>query len=195
MIPSVNQLTPNTGRFLDETDIARNIVEAVTGAIKTITSDHAAIHKGEGFGISGIFSGVANSSTVNYAFKTPSVASGKHIHLKYKDIQATANKIRVDLYEAPTNAPTNGTDLTPVNRNRVGTPTATSMQAVKSGMTLDLTGATLLNSEQFVSNQARSLDIEYVLKPNTWYVRTFTNGTGGAADISFFEFWYEEPSI
>jgi hypothetical protein len=68
------------------------------------------------------------------------------------------------------------------------------MQAIKSAMDLNLAGATTLNVESFTSGSARSLDIEFVLKPDTWYIRTFTNATGGAADISFFEFWYEEDA-
>ena len=174
------------------TEIAELQKERVTDGQICINSDHAGVHKGQGYSISGIFSAVANSTTVNYAFKTPTVASGLYIHLKFKDIQATGTKVRVDLYEKPTNAPTVGTDLVAINRRRVGTPPVTSMQAIKSGMTLDLTGATTLNSEQFVGGQPRSLDLEFVLNPDTWYIRTFTNGTGGAADISFFEFWYEE---
>jgi hypothetical protein len=68
------------------------------------------------------------------------------------------------------------------------------MQAIKSAMTINLTGATTLNTEQFTSTFGRSLDLEFVLKPDTWYIRTFTNGTGSSADISFFEFWYEETA-
>ncbi len=169
-----------------------NILEWVTRAFRTITSDHAAIHAKEGFGISGIFSAVANGVTVNYAFKTPTVASGKVIHLKYVDIQAAANKVRVDLYEAPTAAPTVGSDLAVINRSRLNTPPASVMQAVKAGMTLDLTGATMLETSQYVAGAPRPLDIEFMLKPDTWYIRTLTNSTGGATDISFFEFWYEE---
>ncbi len=174
------------------TEIMELQKERITDAQKIITSDHGDIHAGRGFSISGIFTAVANSTTVNYAFKTPSVASGKYVHLKFKDIQATGTKVRVDLYENPTAAPTNGTDLVAINRNRVGTPATSGMQFIKTAMDLNLAGAITLNSEQFLGGQPRSLDIEFVLKLNTWYVRTFTNGTGGAADISFFEFWYEE---
>ena len=175
-------------------DNKNNMVEIaadpITRGIETISTDHAGIHKGYGYSISGIFASLAAAATVNYAFKTP--ASEKVIHLKYKEIQATANKIRVDLYEAPTNAPTLGTDVAAINRARIGTPVVTKMQAVKSGMTIDLTGATVIEITQFVGGSARSTDIEFVLKPDTWYIRTFTNGTGAQADISFFEFWYEE---
>lgn len=168
-------------------------LDTFTGSVTVITSDHNKIHQGEGFSISGIFASVANAATVNFAFKTPTVASGKYIHLKHEEFWGSGNKIRTDLYEAPTNAPTNGTDLTAINRNRTGTPTATAMQAIKSGMDVTLTGALDLETLQFgVGTAVRPLDIEYVLKPNTWYIRTFTNSTGGAADINFFSFWYEE---
>jgi hypothetical protein len=166
-------------------------VDRITKSMQVINSDHAGIHEEQGFSVSGIFTNVANGATVNYAFKTPSAASGKMIHLKYKDIQATANKVRVDLYEAPTNAPTGGSNLTAYNRNRNSAAT-TAMQAIKSGMTIDTTGAAMLETSQHVNSVPRSADIELILKPDTWYIRTFTNGTGAAADISFFEFWYEE---
>lgn len=166
-------------------------MDKVTKSLKNITTDHSGVHEGRGFTISGIFSNVANAATVNFAFKTP--ASGKVIHLKHEEFWGSGNKIRTDLYQGPTNAPTNGTDLTAINRNRIGTPAATAMQAIKSGMDLDLTGALNLETVQFgVGTAVRPLDIEYVLKPDTWYIRTFTNSTGGAADINFFTFWYEE---
>jgi hypothetical protein len=166
--------------------------ERVTNAQKAITTDHALIHDGNGYSLTGIFAAVANNAVVNYAFKTPTVASGKYIHLKYHEFSATANKIRADLYEAPTAAPTNGSAIVPVNRRRAGTVAASSMQSVKAAMDIVLTGATTLETQQFISEYPRTLDIEFVLKPDTWYIRTLTNSTGGAADINFFEFWYEE---
>jgi hypothetical protein len=179
---------------LDENSAVNNVVDPVSGGWSVVTTDHRKTHEGLGFSVQGIYTAVANGATVNYAFKTPTAASGKYIHLKYKDIQATAAKMRVDLLEAPTNAPTLGTDLTTYNRRRIGTPTATAMQAIKTGMTIDGTGAATIESQQFLNSAARSLDIEWVLKPDTWYIRTFTNGTGAAADVSFFEFWYEESA-
>ena len=190
----IDEMQVSSGRVYDENSVVQNPVDTTTGGIKQLTTDHALIHAGKGFSISGIFASVANAAVVNYAFKTPTVASGKYVHLKFKEFSATANKIRMNFYEAPTAAPTNGGDLAAINRRRIGTPTVTAMQAVKSAMDLDLAGATTLNVESFTSGSARSLDIEFVLKPDTWYIRTFTNGTGSAADISFFEFWYEEDA-
>jgi hypothetical protein len=168
--------------------------ERVTDSKIVITSDHTLIHAGRGYSVSGIFTSVANGATVNYAFKTPTVASGKIVHLKFKEIQSIGNKTRVDFYEAPTNAPTSGSDVAQINRRRLGTPPVSNMQAFKSGMTLNLSGATLLESEQLATAVLRSLDLEYVLKQDTWYIRTFTNSSGSSVDISFFEFWYEEDN-
>jgi uncharacterized Fe-S center protein len=189
----ISEFSPHTGRYIDESSVARNIIEHVTGAVKIITSDHANIHASEGYSISGIFTSVGNGATVNYAFKTPTVASGKIIHWKYSDIFINGTKARSDIYEAPTDAPINGTDLAPINRRRIAPIRATAMQAVKTAMDITTAGAIILDSRLF-SNSAggRPIDIELELEANTWYIRTFTNLTGGAADVSFFEFWYEE---
>jgi hypothetical protein len=66
------------------------------------------------------------------------------------------------------------------------------MQAIKTGMTYNGTGAKTIDSTQYIGGQPRNTDIEFVLKPDTWYVVLFTNSTGAAVDISFFDFWYEE---
>lgn len=174
------------------TEIAEEQAEPFTGGLKVITTDHAKIHAGEGFSASAIFAAVLSAAVVNYCFKTPTVASGKLVHFKYREVQATANKIRVDFLEAPSAAPINGTTLAPINRNRAGVVSASQMQAFKTAMDINTAGAVTLHSSQFVGGQPRDTDIEFVLKPDTWYIVQITNGTGATADISFFDFWYEE---
>jgi hypothetical protein len=156
-----------------------------------ITSDHASIHKGEGFSISGIFSNLGNGASTNYAFKTPTIESGKVIHWKYREVQSSSSKIKVEFIESPTNAPTGGNDLVAYNRRRSSTNT-TSMQSIKTGTTYNSAGATIIDVSQYIGGQPRSNDIEFVLKPDTWYVVLITNATGGGVDVSFFDFWYEE---
>lgn len=170
------------------------VIDRFTEATQIITSDHSYIHDKKGFSISGIFTGVGSAATVNYAFKTPTAASGKYVHLKYNEYSATANRVTMALYEAPTADPTGGTAITPVNRARTGTPPASGMQSVAFGMTINTAGSTTISQRAFTSTTAVSLDIEFVLKPDTWYIRTFTNATGASADISYFEFWYEEDA-
>lgn len=195
-MPKLDKLNPNNGRYMDEGDRVRNIIDMTTGSMTGITSDHRAIHKKEGYHTAGIFTAVANGATVNYAFKTPTLASGKLIHWKFTEMYADGTRVRTDLYEAPTNDPINGTNLAMVNRNRVRPLIDTVMQAFKSSMDIDLTGAIPLEPKLFGNAVgARPFDLEYVLEPDTWYIRTITNQTGAAANINFFEFWYEEDNI
>jgi len=171
------------------------ILDRTTSGLPVINTDHVGIHAKQGFSVSGLFASVANGATVNYAFRTPTVASTKIIHLKVREFYAAGNNVRTDLYEAPTNAPTLGTVLASYNHNRIAAIPATTMQSVMTGMTLDLSGATNLETLTFGNSSAvRTSDIERVLAPNTWYIRTFTNGSGVAASINFFNFWYEEEA-
>ena len=164
-------------------------IETETGFMTTIESAHAHIHAGEGFSLSVVFEAVANGASVNYCFKTPLASSGVHVHTQLVDISATNNKITAELYEAPTNAPTSGSAIVAYNRDRNSTAT-TKLQSLVSGATINTTGAALLNKRIFTSSGTSSF-IENIFKPDTWYIRQFTNGTGSASDISLFTFWCE----
>jgi hypothetical protein len=142
------------------------------------------------FSVSGIFDNIANDASVKYAFKTPKADSGKIVHLKYIDVQCPATKIRMDIYEAPTNAPTDGSDYVAYNHNRTGTKTDTAMQYIKAGVTFDATGATMLNWQYIPKNILPEND--WVLKADTWYVVLFTNLSGAVTDLSFYQCWTEE---
>lgn len=162
-------------------------IDKVTKAIESISPDHTSIHNGETFIFSGMITGVLDNTTVAYGFKTP--ASGKVIHLKSPELSATANKVRNDLYEAPTNAPV-GTDLTAFNKNRNSANVSAMQSIIGSIVGLDLTGATMIENRQFINTEVK--ENEWILKPNTFYIRTLTNQTGAACDVSFMETWIEE---
>ena len=161
-----------------------------TKADLSISTDHGKIHDGDGYSVSAIYAAVANAGVVNLCFKTPAANTQKLIHLKYRDILAASKNIRIDLYEAPTDAPINGSALTPINRNR--NSANTSLMTVKSAMDITTAGAININSETHAAGDSRPMDQEFFLKANTWYLYTFTNSTGGATDISAFIYWYEE---
>jgi len=162
-----------------------------TGAELWMDTDHGKIHDGEGYSSTAIYAAVANAATVNFCFKTPAASTGKYVHWKFVEVLAAANKVRVDVYEAPTNAPANGSDVASINRNRNSAKTSL-MQAVKGAMDVNLAGAVTISSEVHTAGVPRSKPAEFVLKPDTWYIYTMTNSTGGATDISLFAFWYEE---
>lgn len=164
----------------------------VKNAIRIISSDHSAIHDGEGYGATVNFAAVANAGVMNIVFKTPAASIGRTIHLKYKEFWTSGTKFAVALYEKPTADPTSGTALTAVNRNRRSSNT-TTMQQLKHTATINIAGGVQLDSIVFGGNSPfRPLDIEHVLLPDTWYVMTLTNQSGSAADINAFLFWYEE---
>jgi hypothetical protein len=165
-----------------------NALKDLSGAMKVIPTDHSVIHEGKGFNVSANFAAVPNAGVKNIAFKTP---ASKSVHLKFREFWTSGSKFNVILYEDPTNAPTGGTDMTAVNRNRNSQGT-TAMQAIKHSATIDTTGATSLDSITFGANATyRPLELEFVLKPNKWYIVQMTNGSGSNADINAFLFWYE----
>lgn len=167
-------------------------IDQSAGFEVTLEAGHHAIHRGWGFSLSHIFSSVANGATVNYAFQTPTSDAGYYVHTQAIILSATNNNILYTLYENPTTPPSGGSDITPYNRNR-NSSTTSRLQALKSEMTIDTTGAIVLDS-RYISNVGSTNVIETVFKPNTWYIRTFTNSTGGASNISVFTFWYERPN-
>lgn len=164
----------------------------VINAVRAISSDHSALHEGKGFSITTNFAAVANVGVMNVVFKTPAITTGKVVHLKFKEFWTSGVKFAVALHEKPSADPTGGTALTVVNRNRRSS-NVTAMQSVKHTATINITGATQLDSIVFGGNSPlRPLDLEFVLDPDSWYVMTMTNQSGSAADINAFMFWYEE---
>jgi hypothetical protein len=165
--------------------------DSVSSGLEVISTDHTVIHDGKGFNITGNFTNVANGTVNNIVFKTPTAASGKYVHMKYYEFWTSGTKYNSSLFENPTTDPTGGTDMNVVNRNR-NSAVETAMQAVKYSATIDTTGAIPLDSIVFGgSAPLRPIELEFVLKPDTWYIRTFTNNSGSAADINIFIFWYE----
>jgi hypothetical protein len=172
---------------IDSDNVMREVGVDKSGALKEISLDHAKIHEGKGFNTTANFAAVANDGVSNIVFKTP--ATGQ-IHMRLMEMFTTGTKYQSALYEAPTNAPADGTNMNVVNRNRIS-ENVTSL-TIKHTATINTAGATTLDSIVFGGEAPlRPLDLEYVLKPDTWYIRTFTNKSGGAADINIFMYWYE----
>ncbi len=174
--------------------------ERVTNANVVITSDHAAIHAGEGFSVYITADNLANGASRNVALTMPDTG---YVHLKFYDAWISNSQGLLELYEDP-HTVSGGASLIPVNRRRLGTPRI-------SGVTV-LDGATVTLNEgdhnaqrlevlrfggggtgpQGRAGGDRSTDIEWVLKPSTSYVLRVTNNSSVAADIGVWIFWYEE---
>ena len=171
-------------------------VDRVTNGLQNITTDHAAIHEKLGYSAYITFAAVPNGATRNIVMTT---AATRYVHLKFYDIWISNASGTWQTYENPQSV-AGGTAVTPVNRNRLGTP-PTSAETLVHTAAVNLAGATLLETLNFGGGGTgpqgraggdRSTDIEWVLRQSENYVFLITNTSGVAADIGVWLFWYEE---
>jgi hypothetical protein len=174
----------------DATDIGPLYREAVTNGFPVITTDHAFIHEGIAYTLSGT---ATVSGSWSLSFTTP--ATG-YIHFKPAGISAAGGPVVVTLLEGPTF--TGGSDATPRNRNRVISSPDSSTVACKTGVTpsggtvintLFIPGATSGSQKVGASTEAAE---ELVLDQATVYVLTLTETATGDVVCGYDLFWYEE---
>ena len=174
------------------------IVDALTGMLCSIGSDHAYIHLGKGYILAGQTASIASGGVEHISFKTPpKVNGGKTIHFRPAKISSTANSLSVTIIEGA--VMTSGTKATPQNLNRFK-PNASTVEAY-TGATLSVAGNGGIiyidsvgsggASNRFGGDSASGE--ERVLKPDTMYSITFTNtGAATATTGTYTLFWYEE---
>ena len=189
---------PNQGSVLNLQYIKNAFVtaiERITGAFRTIETEHAYIHEG-------IFYESYNKFTLAAGAKrvvTIKPAAGTYLHYRPTNLVTSADKVTIEFYEGATVTAATGTAATPSNHNRNSTlaskvtlldaPTVTAdgtkfAQVYIPGATG--TGGTRTGASAGVSNS------EWVLKPNTVYMVKVTNGSSGSNDIQINFQWYEE---
>lgn len=166
--------------------------ENLTGYTATISSDHAYIHDGIAF--TAIVNAGTISAAYDIAFTTPTVASGKFIHWRPTGITSSSNYVQFALYEG--DAFTGGTDVTPINRNRLSSGVSVMQDFVQgatvtpSGTLIDIGGVGTAGNPGSRSGGTEGANEELVLKQNTDYVFTLT--PAGATIVTAKLFWYEE---
>lgn len=171
-------------------------LERVTGANRTITSDHSSIHAGEGFNASIHTEAVADDGYAQMEFRTSSNA-GSYVHMKLMSAMSEGLSLFTAV-EAPT-LTAGVTSVTPQNLRRTGTP-PTSVSILRSNPT-SISGGTILRS-YFIgaggvgsgAGGTNDKDIEMVLKPATTYLFRVQNIAGSAKALSLWLFWYEEEN-
>ena len=188
--------TAKSGRALTPSGSDCNLIEEVTGAYRSVTTDHDLIHQGKAFTTVNKFT-IASAAS---AYLEMIIPAGAYVHFKPVAMQSDGPKITIQLIEAPT-ITTGSTAVTPANRRRIGTP-AISTVTVKSNPT-GVSGGTVLDQDyigggtgnaQTTSGGASQNDNEWVLKAGTTYVIKVTNGGSGSADVNIKTFWYEEAA-
>ena len=208
----IDEYQPRSGRMIDETSASRNIIERVTGAPASINTDHKYIHEGIAYKSHLNVGALAAAASESYSLKTP---AEKYLHFKNLKLQSVGASVKVELIRGTTANPltidsagdaaselTGPHNVNDISTNTTGvtikkTPTYTD---VKDGETWDYIIAPGSSTNQFqsVADSKLGENFEYVLKPDTYYVITFTNLSAGggdaASDVNLEMFWYEEDS-
>jgi len=178
----------------DQTKVVEILVDPHTGSIQVIQLEHAKIHQGDAYAISGKETGLANAATA-YIY---AVTGASHIHWRAASVTTENGEVDIAFYEAPT-VSANGTLVPSFNKNRVSTNT--SDLTVYAGPTVTDNG-TLLETGWVpptggVGSHASGGEVErvggeWILLPNSSYLISITNNSGGAIDYSYTYFWYED---
>jgi len=175
----------------DRTKVVEVRVDPFSGSAVMIDSEHAHIHAGEGYDISGRISALGNGATA-YFYIVPTVG----IHWRDFTIKSTKAPTLIELFEDPTIAVDGeGTPVTPINRNRYSSNT--SGISVYSGPTITDDGTILYTDETLdiggptKGGDVGNLPLEWVLTPASTYALKITNNGGVNADLTYQFFWYE----
>lgn len=210
-MPRINGMHPHSGRYLDESNRARNIIEHVTGAPKSINTDHAFIHAGIAYKAHLTVGELNRTISATFSLKTP---VDKYLHFKNFHLFGVGATLRFRIIRGTAAAPLNIDDPdggTIGAGDLVGPNNVNDVHGNASGSVFGKTptytgGAEGVVWDQVIlpgaaTNQARSAamssvsdNFEYVMKPDMYYVIRITNLATGAdaTDVGLEMFWYEE---
>lgn len=170
-------------------------LDRLTNQQSVMQADHTYIHAEIAFTIS--FNLGSISAEYHIALETPAASSGLYLHYRPGSARITsdADSVHYRLREGITSY-SGGVAYTPFNRNR--NSTNTSLSTVKTNVTPTVGSPLLLDDEYFGSTgvlPAKSgggagSGEEIILKSDTIYLFSFD--PGGATNVSFNNFWYEE---
>lgn len=185
-------------------ELIEGTTEKLTGYTGVISSDHAYIHKGISFMVTGITGSISAGGTYKFRFKTPDANSPttaydqKYIHWRPAGVDGISTGVTYELYEAPTASA--GSDATILNRNRNHSRTS-QMQAFTAGATVSggtrvqIIGGGTGSTGSANAGGGAAAEHEILLKPNTDYGIVLTNRSGSTATLITYEFyWYEEAA-
>lgn len=165
-------------------------IDSSTHSIQTIEYEHHEVHSGSNFKTCDVQS--VDTTTMKWQITTP--AGTKYSHVVF-DIEGTG-EISILITEGSDRI--DGTALTEINRNRVGTPTVAGTIVTRTptggntdgatAILLRRTGATGVGGKTLTGGGSRGMN-EFVLKPGTKYVVAVE--TFAAIYVSFLVDFYE----
>ena len=175
--------------------------------IVRINTEHDEIHEGDSYLVSLVDLTMADTETINFAFKTPNTE--KYINLVIDWSALVAGHL--ELIEAPTWGNQTGTSVAIINRNRTSSNTsglqhdltdtvfATGSKISANVTTILTTNATIIGTSYVfgaVSNKGNNESrgrAEFILEGNTQYVIRLT--ADGGSNKGFLALsWYEHKA-
>lgn len=173
-------------------------IERVTLGLPVIDTNHAQIHAGNAYSLSGVFT-IPGGATKDITVYVP---PGTYVHYQATDISTNGgNTINAYLYEDITII-SGGTAITPVNRRRLGTPQPSQLTVLEDPTIQALTTELLADrwyfpkssTNQIQNSISKSDTNEWVLKQDCTYLFRIVNSATDTVVVNFRPFWYEEDS-
>ena len=177
------------------TDYARIEHERITGAKRTIETEHSYIHEGIFFQVFDLAT-LATTATRNFVIQTP---ANLYLHYRNERVSSSGDKILIQLFEGTTlDAVPGGTPLTPFNHNRESGLNSATTVLINPTITDDglqiaqsyIGGGTGVGGAR--SGEETSAANEWILSPATNYLVRITNGSTANNIINTLIAWYEE---
>ena len=171
--------------------------ETLTHAVKQISTDHAYIHEGLLFCYP-VKVAIAAGQTYKVTFKTPAVTtSGIRVHYRPAFISSSGDKVTVTTYESASGN-SGGSAVTPINRNRASTKTATVVVTVgqtvtSNGVIVDMQyigGGTGVGGTE--SGAVASAEDEIYMGSDNLYNIVILNESADSNTVMVMLHWYEE---
>lgn len=186
--PKLKNITPHTGRVIDEADTVHNVVDPY-GGFKVVDVYIATVHEGKHW----TYSEIATLTTGQSIYLFGRVGA-LPAHLTDFSIKSDSAPITVEMFEAPTISAL-GTPATVINRNRdVAVP---PLMQVYVAPTVTDDGTRLfvdriLGTQQTVSSLENRG--EWLLKPATDYLFKIINNSNQSAAIRAAFDWVEDQA-
>jgi hypothetical protein len=182
--------------FTNRNELVAPYIDGFTTALTFINNDHSYIHQGARYFALSKFN-LISGAIRKITFLTPSVLSGKFIHLRPQQLSTSADKVTLNIYEN-SSGNTVGTVISPNNRNRNSLNTSLSLvtdgqNVTTNGVLIDqyyIGGGTAVGGN--VIGSTNGGEDEVILKPSTLYTFEIINNSASSNEISVKLRWYEE---
>jgi len=175
-------------------DERRRSYDPYAHAFTVIEEEHRLVHDGAAFQGDVIQTGLASAGVGNILV----VTGAKAAHVRACDVALGNLPCQVDMYEGTTTSADGTAVPTLINCNRVSTDSPLAAMYYAATVTDNGTkiATTLVpTSAKDAGTIQSSFGEEIILKPNTKYLLTVTNNSGGPIDWGFKCFFYEVPDF